>query len=104
MEEANINTLIETDEYVAEEVEIKEVKYRGKPTRTQKTELYKILYDEDEVTLTSDAKLRRYIAIVKTPSMTITIAATSQDLLQQNLSEIIKQIEAKQITAQAQTE
>jgi hypothetical protein len=36
--------------------------------------------------------------------MTIAIAATSQDLLQQNLSEIIKQIEAKQITAQAQTE
>jgi hypothetical protein len=98
LEEANINTLIKAGEYVAEEVEIKEVKYRGKPTRTQKTELYEILYDEDEVTLTSDAKLRRHIAIVKTPDVTIAIAATSQDLLQQNLSEIIKQIEAKQTT------
>jgi hypothetical protein len=98
LEEANINTLIKAGEYVAEEVEIKEVKYRGKPTRTQKTELYKILYDEDEVTLTSDAKLRRHIAIVKTPDVIIAIAATSQDLLQQNLSEIIKQIEAKQTT------
>jgi hypothetical protein len=98
MEEANINTLIEVGEYVAEEVDIREIKYRGKPTRIQKTELYEILYDEDEVTLTSDAKLRRHIAIVKTPDVTIAIAATSQDLLQQNLSEIIKQIEAKQTT------
>jgi len=96
--EANINTLMEVGEYVAEEVDIREIKYRGKPTRTQKTELYEILYDEDEVILTSDAKLRRHIAIVKTPDVTIAIAATSQDLLQQNLSEIIKQIEAEQTT------